>query len=106
MGGEKMKVVMAFVALVFGVVLSTGCWGDYKIKMVGKTEPFVLSVDSLEITGEVDDPQVDEVEVNGERWPVTGGQFKGTVETTQDKQIEIRATDADGNTAQRTIQIR
>jgi len=92
--------------LLFGVALLLGCRGDYEVKVIGKAEPFVLSVDSLEITGEVDDPEVGEVEVNGERWTVTGGQFSGTVDTTQRKHIEIKATDRAGNTTKKTIEIR
>ena len=101
-----MRGVIVFVILLFGVVLLLGCRGDYEVKVIGKAEPFVLSVDSLGITGEVDDPEVSEVEVNGERWTVTGGQFSGTVDTTQNKRIEVKATDRAGNTAKKTIEIK
>ena len=95
---------MLVLVLLLGVAVLFGCRGKHKVK--GKAEPFVLSVDSLEITGEVDDPEVSEVEVDGEKWTVTGGQFSGTVDTTQKKQIEIKATDRAGNTAKKTIEIK
>jgi len=101
-----MRGTIAFVVLLLGVALLLGCRGDYEVKVIGKAEPFVLSVDSLEITGEVDDPEVSEVEVDGEKWTVTGGQFSGTVDTTQKKRIEIKATDRAGNTAIKTIEIK
>jgi len=101
-----MRRAILFLVLVFGVAVLFGCRGKHKVTRKGKAEPFVLSVDSLGITGEVDDPEVSEVEVDGQKWAVTGGQFSGTVDTTQKKRIEIKATDRAGNTAKKTIQIK
>jgi hypothetical protein len=70
------------------------------------TATFNLSVDSLEITGEVDDVEVEEVDVDGEKWAVTDKKFTGTADTTGKDKIEIQAKDKAGNTGKKTIEIK
>lgn len=65
-----MKVWPKFVVLVLlisvGMIACFGCKDKKKHK-----EPFGLTVDSLEITGEVDDAEIKEVDVDGDKWTVT-----------------------------------
>ena len=98
-------VIVFTVAVLLLVVVTVGC-RDGGRKPSVPSAPFELSVDSLGITGEVDDPEVSEVDVDGEKWTVTGGEFSGTVDTVGKEKVEIRATDKAGNTAKKTIEIK
>ena len=69
-------------------------------------EPFGLTVDSLEITGEVDDAEVTEVDVDGDKWTVTNKEFTGTTDTTGKDKVEIEAKDNTGNTGKKTIELK
>lgn len=68
--------------------------------------PFKSEIGSLEIVGEVDDPAVTEVEVDGVVVPVAGGEISSVVETTGKSSIEIKATDPANNTATKVIEIK
>jgi hypothetical protein len=46
------------------------------------------------------------VDVDVDKWPVTGGQFSGTVDTTSRDKVEIEATDNAGNIGKKTIEIK
>lgn len=94
----KVKLLTAFLALSLAAFI--GCSDKKK-----NQEPFSLTVISLEITGEVDDVEITEVDVDGEKWAVTDKEFSGTVSTTGKDTIEIEATDTAGNTGKKTIEI-
>jgi hypothetical protein len=89
--------------LAFAVV--AGCSVKDQGEPPPEPEPLALTVESLEITGEVDDPEVLEVDVDGEKWPVTDGEFHGTADTTGKEDIDIEAKDHAGNAARKTIEI-
>jgi hypothetical protein len=95
------QIILAIV-LTLGLAVFCGC-GENKDN---NPETFKLSVDSLDITGEVDDAEVAEVDVNGEKWTVTDKKFSGTVDTTGKDKVEIQAKDASGNTGIKTIEIK
>jgi hypothetical protein len=105
---KQIALVLLAIILAFGLVAFSGCSKKKKDKYFFPPTPdaFSLSVDSLEITGEVDDAEVTEVDVDGAKWPVTAGEFSGTVNTTAKSKVEITAEDNSGNTGKKTIEIK
>jgi hypothetical protein len=101
----RTAIVFLTAALVVALV-GVGCKDKNQGVIVPIPEPFGLTVDSLDITGEVDDPEVTEVDVDGDKWPVTAGEFSGTVDTTAKDDVEIKATDNAGNIGKKTIEIK
>jgi len=86
-------------------VVVAGCSVKDQGEPVPEPEPLALTVESLEITGEVDDPEVLEVDVDGEKWPVTDGEFHGTADAVGKDLVEIEAADLAGNKTKKTIEI-
>ena len=96
-----------FAVLLVCVLAVAGCNDkDHGVVIPPAPEPFGLTVDSLDIEGEVDDSEVTEVDVDGDKWDVTAGEFSGTVDTTFKEIVEIKATDNTGNTGKKTVEIK
>jgi len=103
MSFNKSHFVFIVLLMVLFVLLAVNRCGGKSEE--GEEEPFTLRIDSLEITGEVDDPGVSEVRADGLIWPVADRQFSGIVETAGKEKVEIMATDEAENTGRKTIEI-
>jgi predicted small lipoprotein YifL len=93
-------------AIVILVFAATGCGKSDKDPFYQPVDAFESEIESLEITGEVDDPEVSEVEVDGVLVPVVSGEFSSVVDTAGRSSIEIRATDPASNNATKAIEIK